>query len=176
MATAKPKKATNPAAKPVKPAAKKPAAKKVAIPQGVQLNPYLVFGGNCEAAFKFYQKAFGGELGDVYRFKDIPASEGVKFDAKSRNKIMHIGLMVGANCLMGCDAMPGQAVKFGDQVALSICASNAAEAKRIFKALSARGKVTVPLAKAFWAELFGQATDRFGITWMVNFMGDACAK
>ena len=28
----------------------------------MQVNPYLFYDGNCEAAFKFYEKALGGKI------------------------------------------------------------------------------------------------------------------
>ena len=28
----------------------------------MQLNPYLLFNGNCADAFKFYEKCFGGKI------------------------------------------------------------------------------------------------------------------
>ena len=28
----------------------------------MQLNPYLLFNGQCEAAFKFYEKCLGGKI------------------------------------------------------------------------------------------------------------------
>ena len=28
----------------------------------MQVNPYLHYNGNCEAAFKFYEKAAGGQI------------------------------------------------------------------------------------------------------------------
>ena len=158
-----PKKAKS--AKPA-PAAKKTAAKASAI------NPYLMFNGNCEAAFKFYQTVFGVKADCLYRFKDMPPSEG-KADAKLRNKIMHMSIQIGSMMLMGSDSCPEQPVTVGDSVILGIYPPSAAEAKRIFKALSARGKVTIALGKTFWAELHGVAIDRFGVTWMVNYTENA---
>ncbi|KAA6334727.1 hypothetical protein EZS27_016986 [termite gut metagenome] len=44
-----------------------------------------------------------------------------------------------------------------------------AEATRIFNALSAGGKVSMPLEKTFWGALFGMFTDKFDVNWMVNY-------
>ena len=160
--------ASKTAQKPAK--AAKSAAKKVA-PQGTCVRPYLTFNGNCEAAFKAYQKVFGGEFCCIMRFKDHPPAEG-KLDPKIRNKIKHMGLAAGSFVLLGSDACPNQPVTVGDNVSLSVTASDAAEAKRVFKALAAKGKVHVPLAATAWAKLFGVATDRFGICWSVIFIDD----
>ena len=153
----------------------KAAATKKAKSQSVCLNPYLTFNGTCEAAFKLYKKVFGGDFCCLHRFKDMPPSEG-KVSAQHRNRIMHMGLPIGSMLLMGSDSCPDHPPAVGDNVTLSVCAPNTAEAKRIFKALSVGGEVTMPLERTFWAELFGAATDRFGICWQVMFEGDACCK
>ena len=53
------------------------------------INPYLVFNGNCEEAFLFYQSVFGGEFPYIGKFKDMPPAEGnpVLSEAEG-NKIM----------------------------------------------------------------------------------------
>jgi PhnB protein len=38
----------------------------------------------------------------------------------------------------------------------------------VFDALAEGGRVTMPLAKTFWAETFGMVVDRFGTPWIVN--------
>jgi len=157
--------------KTVKKAAKKPtnaaAAKKTASPI-VGLATYLAFNGNCEKAFNFYRKVFGGEFCCVFRNRDIPPSASMEINPKHRNRIMHMGLPIGSMTLMGSDGCPDNPVTPGDAVTLYVGAPDAAEAKRIFKALSAGGKVIMPLAPTFFAKLFGLAVDRFGVSWMVR--------
>jgi len=136
--------------------------------QDVCLRPHLTFAGNCEAAFKLYQKVFGGEFCCLGRFKNVPPTER-KRDPK---KIYHMELSGGAISLLGADAWPDQPPTVGNNVTLSIEAPSAAEAKRMFKTLSARGKIHTPLAPTCWAELFGETTDRFGIRWFVHFTGE----
>ena len=43
------------------------------------------------------------------------------------------------------------------------------EADRIFQALSAGGKIEMPIQDMFWGAYFGSFTDKFGINWMVNY-------
>ena len=70
----------------------------------MQLNPYLVFNGNCEAAFKFYEKVLGGKIEAMLPHEGTPAAEHVP--PEWRNKIMHARLSVGDKVLMGSDAPP----------------------------------------------------------------------
>ena len=133
------------------------------------INPYLNFAGSTEAAFNFYKSVFGGDFMAFQRFKDTP--EAGKVPANEKDMLMHVSLPVGkANILMGTDALEsmGQKVTVGNNIYLSIEADTKEEAERIFKGLSAGGKVTMPLADAFWGAYFGMLTDKFGIQWMVN--------
>ncbi len=43
----------------------------------MQLNHYLNFQGNTEAAFNFYRSVFGGEFLNLMRYGDMPAEEGI---------------------------------------------------------------------------------------------------
>ena len=41
----------------------------------MQLNPYLMFNGDCEAAFKFYEKCLGGKIEAMMTFEGTPAAK-----------------------------------------------------------------------------------------------------
>jgi PhnB protein len=53
-------------------------------------------------------------------------------------------------------------------VSIALGFDQAAEADRVFTALSAGGSVHMAIAETFWAERFGMFTDKFGISWMIN--------
>lgn len=135
------------------------------------LNPYLNFPGNTEEAFDFYKSVFGGEFaGGIFRFKDTPEAD--KMNASDREKVMHVALPIGkGNMLMATDALEsmGHKVTPGTNFHLSLEADSKEETEKLFKALSAGGKISMPLADAFWGAYFGMLTDKFGIQWMVNY-------
>lgn len=136
----------------------------------MQVNPYLMFNGNCEAAFTYYAKVLGGKIEMMMPHEGSPAAPHVP--AEWQKKIMHAKLVVGDFVLMGSDAPPAyQEPMKGFSVSLGI--ETAAEAERIFKALADNGTVRMPLEKTFWAERFGMVTDQFGTPWMVNCEGSA---
>ena len=54
----------------------------------IELEPYLLFSGNCEEALKFYQSIFGGEITSVSRFKEMPQEYSSEFPAEYADKIM----------------------------------------------------------------------------------------
>jgi len=131
----------------------------------MQLNPYLVFDGRCEEAFKFYEKALGGKIVAMMPHEGSPMADHVP--AQWRAKIMHARLMVGDKVLMGSDAPPDRYEQMkGFYVTLGI--DDPADAERIFHALADGGTVQMPIQETFWATRFGMLTDQFGTPWMVN--------
>ncbi|MDP4219247.1 MAG: VOC family protein [Bacteroidota bacterium] len=131
------------------------------------INPYLGFDSECEEAFNFYKSAFGGDFKAIMRFKDMPQNN---LDPKESNKIAHISLPIGNdNLLMGSDRPASYAsISRGDYLSVSVSTDSDDEATRLFNSLSAGGKVTMPLAKAFWGSFFGMFTDKYGVQWMVG--------
>jgi len=53
----------------------------------MQVNPYLFFNGNCEAALKFYQKVLGAKIEGMLRYETGPADMPVPPEWK--DKILH---------------------------------------------------------------------------------------
>jgi len=131
----------------------------------MQLNPYLMFNGQCEVAFKFYEQCLGGKIELMMRHGDSPMAEQVP--SEWRNKIVHARLIIGEKVLMGSDA-PREHYEETKGFSVSLGVDSPAEAERIFRALAENGTVRMPLQKTFWAHAFGMLVDRFGIPWMVN--------
>ena len=134
----------------------------------MQVNPYLSFNGQCEAAFKVYEQVLGGQLGDIFRYAGTPLEHQVPTDWQ--DKVMHGSLTVGGQVLMGGDVAPDR-YEPPRGFSLSIQIKDATEAERIFRELSQGGKAVMPLEKTFWAERFGMVIDRFGIPWLINCEG-----
>ena len=131
----------------------------------MQLNPYLFFDGQCEAAFKFYEQCLGGKIVAMFSHAGTPAEEQVP--ANWRDKIIHARMLVGDEALMGSDAPPEHYEQTkGFSVSLSI--DDPAQAERVFNALAEKGTVKMPFQRTFWAVGFGMLVDRFGIPWMIN--------
>src|SRR6185437_7635031 len=129
------------------------------------LNPYLLFNGQCEAAFKFYERCFSGKIEAMMRHAGTPAEQGVP--PEWRDKILHARISLGGGVLMGSDAPPEHYEKpQGFSVAVEV--KTPAEAERLFEALSEHGSVRMPLQQTFVAARFGMLVDQFGIPWMIN--------
>jgi PhnB protein len=131
----------------------------------MQLNPYIFFNGQCEAAFKLYAEVLGGKIVAMMHHAGTPAENQVP--PEWRDKVIHARLTVGDKVLMGSDAPPGH-FQQPQGFSVNIHVDEPAEAERIFHALAENGTVRMPLQKTFWAIRFGMLVDRFGIPWMVN--------
>ena len=134
----------------------------------MQMNPYLSFKGDCEAAFKFYEQTLGCQRGAIFRYGGTPLAGDVPADWSE--KVMHGSLTAGGLELMGGDVAPDR-YEAPKGFSLSLHIKSTADAERIFHELSRDGRVVVPLEKTFWAARFGMVVDRFGIPWMINCGG-----
>ncbi len=131
----------------------------------MQVSPHLLFDGQCEAAFKFYEKCLGGKLEYVKTYAGTPMADQVP--AEYRDKVIHATFKLGDQTLMGADAAPSHYKKpQGFGVTLEV--KEPEEADRIFKALSEKAEVQMPMQETFWAHRFGSLVDQFGIPWMIN--------
>jgi PhnB protein len=131
----------------------------------MKLNPHVSFGGQCEDAFYFYERCFGGKILTMLTYGNSPMAEQVP--REWRGKIVHATLTVGDNVLMGADVLPEQYEK-PKGFHLLIGTADPLEAERIFGTLSENGTVQMPLQKTFWAVRFGVLVDQFGVSWEIN--------
>lgn len=137
---------------------------------------YLNFSNQTEKAFEFYRSVFGGEFqGKINRFGEIPPQEGMPPIAEAdKNLVMHVALpILGGVMLMGTDAPASMGFRLipGNNVYVSLHPDSRAEADRLFRELSAGGKVEMPMADMFWGDYYGSFVDKFGVQWMIDIDG-----
>ena len=131
----------------------------------MQINPYLNFNGQCEAAFKFYEQVLGGKITFMMTWGEMPGAD--QFPAESHKLIMHATLGICAGVLMGADSPPGR-YQQPKGINVSLHLKDIAEGERIFNALADSGTIQMPFEKTFWSPGFGMLIDQFGIPWMIN--------
>jgi PhnB protein len=141
----------------------------------IKAHPYLNFDGNTEEAFTFYRSVFGGEFSAVIRFRDFP--DNVMGVSESElDKIAHIALPLGEDTLLMATDVVGSmpvALTVGNNFYIAIEPESAEEADTLFNALSAGGRIAMPLQQTEWAEKHGSFADRFGVQWMIDYTGSA---
>jgi PhnB protein len=130
----------------------------------MNIQPYLNFNGQCDEAFRLYEQALGGKVLGRFTFGTSPMA---KEYPEWADKVMHIGMRIGDQMLLGCDAPPPH---YSQPQGLRVCLEfqDIDEAERVYKALSEGGNIGMPLQETFWAKRFAMFSDRFGTPWMVN--------
>jgi len=142
----------------------------------MDLNTYLFFDGQCEDAFRLYEKVLGGKITGLMRYSDVPSGPPA---FKGCNRVIHASLRVGDRVLMGSDTPPGgldpmpsghrpEAYKSPQGFRANVTVDTPAEAERIYHALAEDGVVAMPIGETFFAHRFGMLNDRFGTPWMVT--------
>lgn len=131
------------------------------------MNPYLQFDGNTLEAMEFYHRTFGGEL------SSMTFGEGMgETNPDLASQIMHSSLYVARGIhLMAADVPPGMPMSANGTISLSSDDAAGGDAEKLnswWEHLLSDADVTMPLEQAPWGDRFGQLTDKFGVTWMVN--------
>jgi len=130
------------------------------------LNPYLQFRDTARPAMEYYREVFGGEL-NLSTFGDFGDPSQPNADG-----VMHANLTTPSGfTLMASDTPPGMDYSPGTNISVSLSGDDAAELRGYWEKLSDGGTVSLPLEKQMWGDEFGQCTDKFGISWMVNIAG-----
>ncbi|MDA7087883.1 VOC family protein [Pseudomonas sp. SA3-5] len=131
----------------------------------MKINAYLMFDGQCEAAFNFYAQTLDGTL-QLMRYAESPDAKDIPPEFHQR--VMHVCLTVGDQQLMASDSTaqcPYEGIK-GCSITLQV--DNVPEAESLYAALAEGGSVQMELQQTFWSTRFAMLTDRFGVSWMIN--------
>ncbi len=135
----------------------------------VQLHSYISFKDNTREALEFYQSIFGGEL-ELLPFAQYD-SPHMPVAAEDKDKIMH-GMVRGADGIQFMAADTPSSMVFspntGSRVSLALSGDDEEKLRGYWDGLSQGGKVTVPMEKSPWGDIFGMLTDRYGIDWMID--------
>ena len=132
----------------------------------MKVRTYLNFGGNCEEAFRFYEKNLGGKIGMMMTFDQMPPGESAGGGQPSMKGILHANITLGDVEIMASDVPDG---RFQPMRSAYICLSvkSDQEAESIYKTLSEGGEVFMPIGETFFATKFAQLRDKFGTLWMI---------
>ncbi len=131
----------------------------------MQINPYLYFSGNCEAAFEYYRDHLGGEIQMLSRYADAPMPAEHKPEGWG-DKILHGRIKVGDTLILASD-VPRKEERPMQAFDLVANLKTADEAERVFAALADGGKVSMPMSETFFAIRYSSLKDRFGVPWSV---------
>ena len=129
------------------------------------LNTFLNFGGNCEEAFRFYERHLGGRITMLMRRVEQP-DQPITWPGWEKS-IQYALMDLGETQLMGSDVPPDRFQPMRS-VYLSLTVHSAVEAERIWALLCDGGQIFMPMEETFFATRFGQLRDKFGTSWMIS--------
>ena len=127
----------------------------------MRLDIYLNYPGNCEQAFRFYEKELGGRITTLMRHGDAPES---RVPADWKSAVLHGRLEIGNAVLMGADIPSAQPMRSA-YVTLTI--DTVEETERIYRMLSDGGEIFMKMEQTFFAKRFAMLRDKFGTSWML---------
>ncbi len=128
-----------------------------------RLSPYLLFRGQAREALDHYVEVFGGEV-SVMTYEQMGGGP-----TGTSTGVMHGQFtMPAGDTLMAADhPEPGEAQP-PTGVTLTMWGSDEDLLRRQFEALAADGEVGMPFERQPWGDLYGDLTDRFGVSWAFN--------
>ncbi len=127
----------------------------------MKLYAQLNFGGNCEEAFRFYEKHLGGKITMMMSQSQAPGAP-----SGAGKAIIHARMDIGDTVLIANDVPPSVFQKIRS-VYMYLSLDSPAEAERVHNLLAEGGEVYMPLKETFYATRFSQLRDRFGVIWSI---------
>ena len=131
---------------------------------------HLNFRGDARAALELYRSVFGGEVA-VVTYRDAGAvqeQEPAEADQVMWGQVEgESGLRVMAYDVPGC--LPWN--RGTNAFFVSVRGTCVEEVTGYWQGLSEGATVAADLAPAGWAALYGMLTDRFGVTWVLDVVG-----
>lgn len=142
-----------------------PGTEVVAYESHMKPSITLQFNGNCAEALRFYAQSLPGTILFELSWGQSPLA-GMAPPAWSR-KICHSTLVVGQATVHGVDVLPGTyEPPRGFSIVLDL--EDIDDGDRLFRVLSEKGQVQVPMQETFWALRYGKVVDQFGIAWELS--------
>lgn len=131
------------------------------------INPYLMFNGECEEAFRLYQNAFDGEMMAMQKYGEMPPNPNFSVAEEDKNLVLHAQLkLTESGVVMGADGK--RTLTDSEKVYISVMLDSEVQAKKAWNMLKDGGTVYMELQPAFFAKLHGSLKDQYGICWMFS--------
>jgi PhnB protein len=127
----------------------------------MKLYTQLNFGGNCEEAFRFYEKHLGGKITTMMNQSQAPGAS-----AAAGKAIIHARMNIGDTVLIGND-VPLSIFKKMRSAYMYLSVDSTKEAERVHKLLADGGEIFMPMEETFYASRFSMLRDRFGVSWTI---------
>lgn len=130
----------------------------------ITVTPHLNFRDRAREALEFYKSVFGGEL-TIVSYADMGNP-----DPATAERVVW-GQVAGENGfrIMAYDVYPHLPWDQGQQpFFVSVRGRDPAELRGYWDRLADGAAIVQPIGASQWAPLYGQLTDRFGVTWVLD--------
>jgi PhnB protein len=130
----------------------------------ITVTPHLNFRGNAREALAGYQAVFGGDLA-VVTYADMGSPDPATAELIAWGQVSApSGFRV-----MAYDVYPHLPYEPGAHAYyVSVRGTDEAELRAAWDGLADGATIHQPIGAAPWAPLYGQLTDRFGVTWVLD--------
>jgi PhnB protein len=129
------------------------------------IKPYLMFNRECEEAFKWYQKAFNGEMVSIQKYGDMPPNPQFPVPESDKDLVLHAQLkLTETGYILGSDG--NREFPNGEKVSISVELDSEERAKNAWNVLKEDGAIRMELQQTFFSKAHGSLRDKYGVTWM----------
>lgn len=130
----------------------------------IDVTPHLNFRGDAREALELYRAAFGGRL-TIISYADMGGADPDTADLVTWGEVVSDdGFRI-----MAYDVYPQLPWDQGAHAFyVSVRGTDAGELQRYWDGLAEGATIHQPLGPSAWAPLYGQLTDRFGVTWVLD--------
>lgn len=128
----------------------------------MKVQPFLMFEGKAEEAMNFYVSVFPeGWITDISRYG--PGEQGKEGTVKVAR------FTLAGRSVMCIDSPVKHAFTFTPAFSFFVDVTSEAELRRLATVLGEGGGVLMPLANYGFSKLFTWVSDRFGVSWQLNW-------
>jgi predicted 3-demethylubiquinone-9 3-methyltransferase (glyoxalase superfamily) len=130
-----------------------------------KIKTFLMFDGRCEEAMTFYVSLFRDAAVTNIR-RCGPGGAGTE------GSVMQASFTVNGQTFMCLDSPAKRGFTFTPAMSLFVDCADEAEIDELFARLSEGGQIFIPLGKYPFSRKFSWLSDRFGVSWQLNWPND----
>ena len=127
----------------------------------MRLDVYVNYRGNCEQAFRYYERHLGGRITGIVRHGEQP---NPALPADWKDKVLHARIEIGSTVLMGADIAQAEPMR---SAYLTLSLDSEEDAERTYALLTDGGEIFMKMVQTPFANRFAMLRDRFGASWML---------
>jgi predicted 3-demethylubiquinone-9 3-methyltransferase (glyoxalase superfamily) len=128
------------------------------------VTPFLLFQGQAEEAINFYTSV-------IPRSHTVRLERYAAADGGEAGKVKRANIVLAGQPIMVIDSPVKHHFSFNPAVSFFVECKTEDEIRTLSGILGVGGPVLMPLDNYGFSKLFAWVTDRFGVTWQLNYQG-----